>query len=131
MEKRSLKDLSSILIGVDQISLEVQQAQTEAELKNAIKRHQERMAKYEAWIDPKEMAERKLRLEKESAESLERLKDAGMVEPETIIPDELPDYLKGQSPSFIRAAIRNGWTPEPKEETPSFKIGWLDKLFKL
>lgn len=86
-------------------------AQSEAEIKNAIKRHRARMAMYNDWVKPEAIALRW----KEHEEAAERaLKAAGPPRELLPVPDPLPVHMKGQSPSTIQAMLRSGWEPEPK-----------------
>ena len=84
-------------------------AQSLAEINNAIKRHQERMEHFLAWVDPKAVAARKLRLEEEADAAL---KAAGPPRKSLPVPEPLPPEMVGQPLSTIQAMLRNGWRPE-------------------
>lgn len=88
---------------------EAAQAQSMAEIRNAIKRHQERMAHYTEWVRAKNIMERLERHEKEAAAALAAAGPKRSVIP---LPDPLPECMKGQPASTIQAMLRNGWRPE-------------------
>ncbi len=104
----------------------VQDAQKKAEIKNAAIRHGQRMAAYAAWVEPKAMAERKERHEREAAASLASIKaalDIGELGP---LPDlsTLPPDVRCQQPSYIRK-----WLAHQKEnERVLAALDTLDKV---
>ncbi len=123
----------------------VQAAQELAAIKNAAIRHEERMAKYRAWVTPEAIAERKKRHEEEAAAALEQgmamRRAAGLPDEDEPIPEVLPTYMKGQSPSTIRAMLRqereqgilDKWmplepvpTPEPTKATKPLR--WYQRI---
>lgn len=87
-------------------------AQSESEIKNAIKRHQLRMAEYRAWVEPKAIAERLAKHEAEAAAALARAKLMVGERKLLPVPDPLPKEMVGQSASTIQAMLRSGWKPE-------------------
>lgn len=89
-------------------------AQSEAEIKNAIKRHMARMAMYTDWVKQENIDARLEAAKKSAAEALERGKEMGRNLELLPVPDPLPDYMKGQAPSTIQSMLRNNWKPEPK-----------------
>lgn len=101
------------------LSSAVQEAQLKAEIKNAAVRHQERMAKYKAWVDPDAIAERKERHALEAKAAFSSTRAAlGLTGDEVLKPlpaeKDLPPHMRGQSESTVRAWMKSQWTPEPE-----------------
>lgn len=88
-------------------------AQSEAEVKNAIKRHVERMGHYTEWVKPENIAARWKAHEEQAAAALARAKEMSGRELKLLpVPDPLPKHMQGQSPSTIQAMLRSGWKPD-------------------
>ncbi len=102
--------IPAIIIQADMAEAEA--SMTHAELRNAMKRHQERMAKYKGWVDPEAIKLRWAEFEKASAAALERGKRMGRELELLPVPDPLPKHMVGQSASAIQAMLRSGWEPE-------------------
>lgn len=90
----------------------VEKAQDAAEVRNQIKRHQERMTRYTQWSNPKTVEKHRRRNLWKSKIALqdtrEKLKNMGVeVDMQIPIPDPLPKRFKGQQPSTIRAMLRH------------------------
>lgn len=106
-------DLSpaGIIIEHDEKLAAVQQAQQLAEIKNAAIRHAARMAEFKKWVSPEEIAMRVLRHAEEAAAALEKTKAMieamGGAEEDIPLPDNLPDYMKDQPMSTIKAFLRH------------------------
>lgn len=93
----------------------VAQAQSTAELRNAMRRHMDRMGKFKDWVKPEAIAARLREHEEQAAAALTRAKEMlGQQRPILPVPDPLPSFMKGQSPSTIQAMLRNGWKPEDR-----------------
>ncbi len=116
--------LPGIIIQDESMSMAVQEAQLKADLKNAAKRHAERMEKYTDWVKPEEIAKRWAKHEEGAAAALALAKSESAAAREALglpaedppLPDEkdLPKHMRGQSPSTIRAMLRQekGWIVE-------------------
>jgi hypothetical protein len=87
-------------------------AQSHAEIKNAMRRHVDRMGKFTDWVKPEAIAARLKEHEEQAEAALERAK--AMVGERKLlpVPDRLPKHMQGQSASTIQAMLRNGWEPE-------------------
>lgn len=107
-----MKDLEAPAIIIQADFTAAEEAQSAAELRNAMKRHMERMAKYKAWADPEEIAKRWEQHEKDAAAALERGNEMGRRLMLLPVPDPLPKEMVGQAASTIQAMLRNGWRPE-------------------
>lgn len=98
---------NAIIQEADSMARKVQEAQEMAAIKNAAKRHAERMAKYRAWVDPEAIARRREQHEREAAAALAATKAALGTTEEEPIPDDLPPHMRGQSPSTIRKMLKH------------------------
>ncbi len=85
------------------------QAQSLAEIKNAMKRHLARMAEFTEWVRAENIRARFDRHEKDAATALAA---AGPIRASMAVPCPLPACMVGQSDSTIQAMLRNGWRPE-------------------
>lgn len=108
--------IPSIIEQADAMTLKVQEAQSLAEIKNAARRHAERMAFFKAWVHPKAIAERKERHERDAFAALamahemsSQARKALGLDEDPPLPDakDLPPHMRGQSPSTIRAMLRH------------------------
>lgn len=80
-------------------------AQSMSEIKNAMKRHMARMAKFAAWVEPDAIKARQEQHAKDVERGLEIAKErAKYLLP---VPDPLPLEMIGQSPSTIQAMLRH------------------------
>lgn len=134
--EREPRPPAAIVEKADAVLREVRLAQERAEIENAAKRHQERMAKYQAWVQPEAIETRRLEhaaaaaaaLEKAQAMSRYAREALGMPLEDPPLPPEaeLPKEMRGQAASTIRAMLRqkswtydgSGWKP-PK---PKFTV---------
>ncbi len=106
----------SIIEQADMKIKAVQEAQAEAEIKNAAIRHMKRMAFYKHWSSPEEIKKRQEEHEARAGAALARAKlmsdsarEALGIPEDPPLPDEkdLPAHMRGQSPSTIRAMLRH------------------------
>jgi hypothetical protein len=88
-------------------------AQSQAEIKNAMRRHVDRMGKFTDWVKPEAIAARLKEHEEQAAAALARaIAMIGVPRELLVPPDPLPKHMQGQSASTIQAMLRNGWKPE-------------------
>lgn len=127
---------AAIVEKADLIRREIRLAQERAEIENAAKRHQQRMAKYSAWVQPDAIESRRREHEEAAAAALAKgqamskhAREAlGMPLEDPPLPPEaeLPKEMRGQAASTVRAMLRqkswtydgSGWKP-PK---PKFAV---------
>lgn len=126
----------AIVEKADALMREVRLAQERAEIENAARRHQKRMASYHEWARPENVEARRVEHEAAAKAALEKAQTMsrharealGMPLEDPPLPpkDQLPKEMCGQSPSTIRAMLRHqswtydgrGWKP-PK---PAFRV---------
>ncbi len=130
----------------DMLRREIRLAQERAEIENAAKRHQHKMAQYQAWSEPEAVNQRRIAHEEAAAAALAKAQAMskharealGMPLEDPPLPPEaeLPKEMRGQAPSTIRAMLRqknwtydgSGWKP-PK---PKFAVqeGPLERCWR-
>lgn len=101
-----VNETSGIIIQVDQYA-EAAAEQSAYELRNAMKRHMERMARFAAWVTPEAVKDRREAYEKAAVEALELGKSLARTFEPIPVPDPLPKEMIGQSPSTIQAMLRH------------------------
>lgn len=98
---------AGIIIEFNQIQQDIEQAQSMAEIKNAMKRHAERMELITDWSKPDAITERLAKIAEGAIAALEAGKRAARGLEDIPLPDPLPKHMRGQSLSTIKAMLRH------------------------
>jgi hypothetical protein len=110
------------------VPAEVSIAQAQQNARDVAERQGRRMAEIQAWSQAEAMAQRLAAHTADSAVSMARgiemsqklREQLGLPLEDPPLPDPLPPEFIGQSESFIRAAMRNGWKPQKIDVGPDF-----------